>query len=177
MLSSTPIRFGLPIAILIAGLAAPTLAQDGHKPEPDAAKKSETDASDSVQQYCSNIANFASDARIAWQTRRLGELETQVKQQIAELDAKTADAKAWVDKRSDLMKKAEDGDVAIYTKMDPEAAAAQLAIMEEATAAALLGKLSPKVSSAILNEMEPGKAAKLTEILAANALTVERKKS
>ncbi|MGA2044498.1 MAG: MotE family protein [Roseiarcus sp.] len=177
MPSSRPVRLGLSIAILIAGLAAPTLAQDGRKPEPDGARKSETEANDGVQQYCSNIANVASDARIAWQTRRLGELETQVKQQIAELDAKTADAKAWVDRRSDLMSKAEDGVAAIYAKMDPEAAAAQLTIMEEPTAAALLGKLSPKVSSAILDEMEPGKAAKLTEILAANALTVERKKS
>ena len=177
MITSKPfLRMG-PIAFLLAGLVAPSLAQDGHKPEPDSKKTEAAAANDSVQQYCSNIANFASDARIAWQMRRLGELETLVKAQVAELDAKTADAKAWVDKRTDLMKKAEDGVVAIYAKMDPEAAAAQMAIMEEATAAALLGKLSAKVSSAILNQMEPGKAAKLTEILSQNALTAERKKS
>ena len=171
---------GLSAAILIAGaaaiLGAPSLAQDNRKPELEL-HKAEAEANDSVQQYCSNVANFATDARIAWQTKRLGELEAQMKQRIAELEAKTADAKAWVDKRSDLMQKAEDGVVAIYAKMEPEAAAAQMAIMEEPTAAALLGKLEPKAASAILDEMEPGKAAKLTEILAANALTTDRKKS
>ena len=54
------------------------------------------------------------------------------------------------------MKKADEGVIAIYAKMRPEAAAAQMAIMEDATAAALLAKLNPRVASSILNEMDAG---------------------
>ncbi len=96
----------------------------------------------------------------------MGELEAQLKQRIAELETKEAESKEWIDKREALMKKAEDGVVAIYAKMLPEAAAAQMIVMEESTAAALLTRLNPRISSAILNEMEAGKAAKLTDMMA-----------
>ena len=166
----TPKRFflGMPIAIAIVGLATPALPQDHKKPEADP-KKAEADAGDGVQQYCSNVANFAADARIAWQTKRLTELDAQIKQKIGELEAKETESKQWIDKRTEMMKKADDGVIAIYAKMRPEAAAAQMAIMEEATAAALLAKLNPRVASSILNEMDAGKAAKLTDLISANA--------
>jgi flagellar motility protein MotE (MotC chaperone) len=38
--------------------------------------------------------------------------------------------------------------------------------MDELVAAAIMSKLSPKVSSALLGEMEPGKAARLSAIIA-----------
>jgi flagellar motility protein MotE (MotC chaperone) len=164
----------MPIAIAIAGLATPSAPQDHKKPEADP-KKTEADAGDGVQQYCSNVASIAADARIAWQTKRLNELDAQIKQKITELEAQETESKQWIDKRTEMMKKADDGVIAIYAKMRPEAAAAQMAIMEEATAAALLAKLNPRVASSILNEMEAGKAAKLTDIISANA--PERKKS
>ena len=163
MLTPKPLFLGMLTAAAIACLAAPALPQDRKKPDGET-KKAEADASDGVQQYCGNIANFAADARIAWQMKRMGELEAQLKQQIADLDAKEAEAKQWVDKREAMMKKADDGIVAIYAKMLPEAAASQMIVMEETTAAALLTKLNPRVSSAILNEMEAGKAAKLTDL-------------
>jgi flagellar motility protein MotE (MotC chaperone) len=73
---------------------------------------------------------------------------------------------------------AEDGVVAIYAKMQPEAAAAQMAVMEDSMAVAVLAKLNPRVSSAILNEMDAGKAAKLTDLMSGLAgATVDRKKS
>lgn len=170
MLNQKPLLSGFLIAMLVAGLPGASRSQDTRKPD--------AEAGDGVQQYCGNVANFAADARIAWQMKRLDELQTQVKQRIAELEAREAESKEWVEKREELMKKAEDGVVAIYAKMAPEAAAAQMGVLDEAVAAALLAKLKPGVSSAILNEMEPGKAAKLTNALSGLASqTADRKKS
>jgi flagellar motility protein MotE (MotC chaperone) len=165
MLTPKPLSLAILTAMAIVGLSAPALAQDTRKSEPET-KKAEADASDGVQQYCSNVASFAADARIAWQMKRMGELEAQLKQRIVELDAKEVESRQWIDKREALMKKADDTIVAIYAKMQPEAAAAQMVAMEDSTAAALLTKLNPRVSSAILNEMEAGKAAKLTDLMA-----------
>jgi flagellar motility protein MotE (MotC chaperone) len=165
MLMSKTIFLGMFAAIAIARLSTPSLAQEVRKPEADS-KKVEADSGDGVQQYCANIANFAADARIAWQMKRMNELEAQLKQRIADLDAKETEAKQWIDKRESLLKKADDGIVAIYAKMRPEAAAAQMVVMEDFTAAALLTKLNSRVSSAILNEMDAGRAAKLTDLMA-----------
>jgi flagellar motility protein MotE (MotC chaperone) len=162
MSTPKPLLIGFLTVILTAGFPAPSLSQDTKKPEAET-RKADPDSGDGVQQYCSNIANFAADARIAWQMKRLGELEAQTKQRIAELEAKEVESKDWIDKRAELMKKAEDGVVAIYAKM------------QDATAAALLTKLNARVSSAILNEMEAGKAARLTELM--SGAIAERKKS
>ena len=165
MLTPKPLSLGMLTALAIVALSAPALPQDLKKADGET-KKAENDASDGVQQYCGNIASFAADARLAWQMKRMGELEAQLKQRIAELEAKEAESKQWVDKREAMMKKADDGIVAIYAKMRPEAAAAQMGVMEDSTAAALLSKLNARVSSAILNEMDAGKAAKLTDLMA-----------
>ncbi len=68
-------------------------------------------------------------------------------------------------KRQTLINSASDEVVAIYAKMEPEAAAAQLASMDDAMAVAILGKLTAHAASAILNEMEAARAGKLTGIL------------
>ena len=173
-MTSKQLLLGLASAILIAGLVTPASPQDRKKSEAEP-KKAEADAGDGVQQYCSNIANFAADARIAWQMKRLSELDAEIKQKIGELEAKETESKQWIDKRAEMMKKADEGVIAIYAKMRPEAAAAQMAIMEDATAAALLARLNPRVASSILNEMDAGKAAKLTDLISGSA--GERKKS
>ena len=46
--------------------------------------------------------------------------------------------------------------------MRPDAAAVQLAALDEETAAAVLTKLEPRTASVILNEMDPARAARLT---------------
>jgi flagellar motility protein MotE (MotC chaperone) len=177
MLMHKPLFSAILTATLIVGLPAFSQPQESRKPEVET-KKAEADPGDGVQQYCSNIGNLAADARIAWQMKRLGELDAQVKQRIAELEAKEAESKEWIGKREELMKKAEEGVVAIYAKMQPEAAAAQMGVMEDSTAAALLTKLNPRVSSAILNEMDAGKAAKLTDLMSGMAgAAADRKKS
>jgi flagellar motility protein MotE (MotC chaperone) len=159
--------------ILVAAYASHGLAQNDAKPKPSAAAPDKS-ADGGVARYCANVAPLAAEARIAWQTRRLTELEEQIKQRIAELEKKEAEAREWVTKRETLMNSASEDVVAIYGKMEPEAAAAQLASMDEAMAVAILAKLSTHAASAILNEMEATKAGRLTGVMS-GAAAAEKK--
>jgi flagellar motility protein MotE (MotC chaperone) len=159
--------------ILAAALASHALAQNDAKQKSNAGAP-EKSADGGVARYCANVAPLAAEARIAWQTRRLTELEGQIRERIAELEKKEAEAREWVTKRETLMNLASEDVVAIYGKMEPEAAAAQLASMDDATAVAILSKLSTHAASAILNEMEAAKASKLTGVMS-GAAAVEKK--
>jgi len=164
--------------------AKPVAAANPPKPEP--AKPSDVKASDvkpsvakadakppapakaipvDIQQFCANNISAASDARIAWQAAKLTELEAQVKKRIADLDAKRAEYVEWLKRRDEAMRKVQDDVVEIYAHMRPEAAALQLAAMDDTLAAALLAKFNARVASAILNEMEPARAARLTNAM------------
>jgi flagellar motility protein MotE (MotC chaperone) len=177
MLKPQTLFRGLLGATLAIGFSTPSLPQETQKPALEV-RRAPSEAGDGVQQYCANIANAAADARIAWQTKRLGELQTQLKQTIAEFEAKEAESRDWVAKREAFLKKAQDGVVAVYAKMDSEAAAEQMNAMEEATAAAILSKLNPRIASAILDEMDAGKAAKLTSLMSgATVAAANRTKS
>ena len=72
-------------------------------------------------------------------------------------------------RRDEFSKKARDNLVSIYSRMRPDAAAAQLMAIDLETAAAVLTKLEPRSASLILNEMEAGYAARLTGTIAAAA--------
>jgi flagellar motility protein MotE (MotC chaperone) len=159
--------------VLAVACAIPGHAQNDAKPKPNAAAPDKS-ADGGVARYCANVAPAAAEARIAWETRRLTELEGQIKQRIAELEKKEAETREWVSKRETLMNAASDDVVAIYGKMEPEAAAAQLASMDDAMAAAILGKLGAHAASAILNEMEAVKAGKLTGVIS-GAAAAEKK--
>jgi flagellar motility protein MotE (MotC chaperone) len=115
-----------------------------------------------AKEYCLNIADPAADARFAWQKKVLVELEQQVAKRVELLEAKTAEYQKWLARRDEFSKKAQETVVTIYSRMRPDAAAAQLVAMDEETAAAVLTRLDPKNASAILNEMEPSQAARLT---------------
>jgi flagellar motility protein MotE (MotC chaperone) len=119
-----------------------------------------------VARFCSNITDQALDARVAWQQKELEATETKLKQRIAELEAKRAEYEEWLKLREDFLKKAEENVVEIYSRMNPEAAAQQIASMADDTAAAVLAKLKVRVASAILNEMEPARGAHLADTLA-----------
>jgi flagellar motility protein MotE (MotC chaperone) len=178
--------FGLMLALTATGFAGAGLCLEPKKtetapksPEPKNlappldSKSQMTD----IQKFCLNNAATAGDARAAWQAAKLVELEEQIKQRIAELEAKRAEYQEWLRKRDEAMKKAEDGVVAIYSRMRPEAAASQLSAMDDDMAATLLAKLPPRTASAILNEIEPGRAARLTNTMAGAAAAQDRKKS
>jgi flagellar motility protein MotE (MotC chaperone) len=149
---------------------------EAHKEPAPEDRKADPHALD-PQAYCTNIAATAADARIAWQAKRLTELDVQIKQRIADLEAKRAEFQDWLSRREEALKKAEDGVVAIYSKMRPDAAALQLAAMDDRTAAAVLVKLNPRAASAILNEMSAERAARLTNAMSGPPANPDGKKS
>jgi flagellar motility protein MotE (MotC chaperone) len=157
------------LAIVIANPGG-AVAQDGAKLKPGPAPNGPDKAMESeIARYCGNFAPSAAEARVAYQTKRLVELQTAVDKRIAELEKREADAREWVEKREALLKSANEDVVAIYTKMDAEAAAAQIAVMDDASAAAILAKLKPVAASAILGAMDADKAARLTGLVAGAA--------
>jgi len=163
-------------ALVVAALLWPVAAQHGHateaqKPKAIVDKSPETDAS----RYCANVTPSIVEARIVWQTKRLSELDAQVKQRIADLEKAEASARDWVAKRESLLKSANDNLVAIYAKMQPESAARQISALDDPTASAILAKLKPSVAGAILDEMESERASKLAATL--SGVNAEEKKS
>ncbi|MBV8103582.1 MAG: MotE family protein [Hyphomicrobiales bacterium] len=171
---SAPLLSSLVALVFVASLGGPGAAQVGHtqdaqKPKPVADKPGDTEAS----RYCANVAPSIVEARIAWQTKRLSELDAQVKQRISDLEKAEATAREWIAKREELMKAASDALVAIYAKMQPENAARQISTMDDRMAAAILGKLKPTVAGAILDEMEAERASRLAGMIAG----AEEKKS
>ncbi|MGE3067440.1 MAG: MotE family protein [Hyphomicrobiaceae bacterium] len=122
-----------------------------------------------AQQYCVNITDAAADARFAWQTKTLAEIEQEIDKRITRLEEKTKEYKEWLARRDEYAKKAQQLLVGIFGRMQPDAAAIRLAEMDEETAASILSKLDVKISSGILGEMEPTKAAALTTTMAGAA--------
>jgi flagellar motility protein MotE (MotC chaperone) len=122
-----------------------------------------------AQQYCLNIADAATDARLAWHKKTLAEMEKALSARIAALEAKRAEVEKWLVRRDDFLHKAQDSLVRIYSKMRPDAASAQLVALDEETAAAVLMQLDPRNASVILNEMDPAHAARLTAIISGAA--------
>ncbi|WFU74302.1 MULTISPECIES: MotE family protein [unclassified Bradyrhizobium] len=122
-------------------------------------------ADNEVALFCSNVADPAVDARLAWQLKELEKAEAQLRERIAEVEAKRAEYEKWMALRDDFLKKAEAQVVEIYSRMKPDAAATQIAGMADETAAAVLAKLNPRTSSAIFNEMDTARAAHLADLL------------
>jgi flagellar motility protein MotE (MotC chaperone) len=130
-------------------------------PKPAAATPSENE----IAQFCSNVADPAVDARLAWQLKELEQAENKLRERLAEVEAKRAEYEKWMALRDEFLKKAEASMVEIYSRMRPEAAATHIAGMSDETAAAVLAKLSPRNSSAIFNEMDSARAAHLADLL------------
>jgi flagellar motility protein MotE (MotC chaperone) len=149
-------------------LVCPAFAQNGRAPErekPKAVAPADKTADSEASRFCANVAPSIAEARIAWQTRRLGELDAQVKQRLADLEKAEASVQEWMAKRDAALKSASDNLVAIYAKMQPETAATQIAAMDDQMAAAILAKLKAGAAGAILNEMEAERASKLATVL------------
>jgi flagellar motility protein MotE (MotC chaperone) len=122
-----------------------------------------------VQRFCASIGPTAIEARFAWQRRTIAELEKEIAVRIERLDAKIEEHKKWLAKREAFAAKATTSLVLLITKMKAEAAALQLAEMEEDVAAALLMRLDAKISGPLLGEIPPIKAARLAGLIAASA--------
>jgi flagellar motility protein MotE (MotC chaperone) len=163
-----------PDTVLPTNESARLIAEDGDVPD-GALITGTVDApgSDLARGYCANIADTAAEARLALQRAKLAEAEKAIGFRLTALEMKTAEYKAWVERRDQFLKRATDSLVKIYTQMEPDAASLQLAAIDEETAAALLVKLEPQNASAILNEMAPEKAARLTATIAGAARTAK----
>jgi len=150
-------------------LACPAVAQDGRTPGKEKSKATADKAADTeASRFCANVAPSIAEARIAWQTKRLSELDAQVKQRIADLETAETSVKEWVAKRDAMLKAASDDLAAIYAKMQPETAAVQIGAMDDAMAAALglsLARIKPSAAGAILDEMEAERASRLAAFL------------
>ena len=143
--------------------AAPSTVPTPAPPRPRQSVDASSAQPTAVQQYLANIANPAAEARFAWQKQALVDIERQLSERIALLDAKMAELQKWVTRRDEFIDKARQNLVQIYTRMRPDAAASQLSAMDEETASAVLLKLEPRTASLILNEMT--QAARLTTII------------
>jgi len=148
---------GAPAPHAAAAMAAPALSPVEHV-DPELAR------------YCANVEPSAAEARMEYQSRRLAELEARVKTEIDELKKREDAAREWVSKRDEMMKSASEDIVQIYSKMAADAAAGQMATMDDQLAASILSKLKPQAASAILAEMDADKAGRLTTLMSgANA--------
>jgi flagellar motility protein MotE (MotC chaperone) len=177
--------FALPAAPLAvaAGEPAAEIKLPGLKQVPirkatvATAKPPASEGMKGVENFCGAIAASAAAMRLSWQEERIRTLQAEMVIKIAELEAKEAEVRDWVTKREQLLAKAAESLTAIYAKMKPEAASAQLQAMDDDTAAALLLKLKPSVASAVLGEMDPARAARLSDLLTGAAPKSEGRKS
>jgi flagellar motility protein MotE (MotC chaperone) len=138
-------------SVFAAGATAPAT---GDSPAPSDAEK-----------FCANIVDAASDARFAWEAKTLKDLRAEIETATADLEKKRAELQESLTQYQEFQKLAEQGVVDIYAKMRPEAAAAQLAALDERTAAAVLIKLNARAASAILAEMDTPRAVSLTGLI------------
>ncbi|WP_022708724.1 MotE family protein [Bartonella bovis] len=129
-----------------------------------------------VERFCDNIGSQAADARFQLQRQQLEQLRDQINERVKILEEKRREYEVWLEKRNEFLALAEDSLVEIISKMRPDAAAAQLALMSDLVAASLVLKLSPKISSAIMNELPPEKSAELTQILVSAQQASAKKK-
>ena len=161
MLERTSFAVSLLSATVLA-LGGLTSAGSAQAPTtPPAAATSTSDAAN----FCANIRNPAAEARFAWQANTLKTLETKLSDTLRKLDERKAELEALTASRDAELQRTEARITEIFTRMRPDAAALQLATMDETMAVALLGKMPPRAVSAVLNEMEAARAAQLAESL------------
>lgn len=120
-----------------------------------------------VERYCSAITDPAREARIAIQQKKLKELEGQIETRIDELEKKRAEYQVWLKERQDFLNSTSDIMTEIYSKMKPDAAAAQLVAVDRPAAASVLARLKSRAASAILAEMPAPVAAEIGNLIVA----------
>lgn len=115
------------------------------------------------QQYCNNIAASSETLRLERRRKELADLETEVTKRVQALETRQEELRALVDRLDAFERNANEALVGLYARMKPDAAAAQLAELDEDIAAALVLQFKSKTSSAILSEMDAARAAALAK--------------
>lgn len=150
----------LPALLVATGSISGALADDKPKPAVKTAREE-------IKAFCANIADSARDQRYLLQKEELAKLQAQVDERIALLEKRKGEYENWLKQRNEFLKSAEGGLIEIYKKMKPDAAAAQLQLLDPMFASAIIMKLAPRQSSLILTEMEAKKAAAIAAIMSA----------
>jgi len=122
-----------------------------------------------IQQYCTNIIDQARDQRYLLQKQDLEQLQQDVDNRIAVMEARKAEYEDWLKRRNDFMQQAEANLVNVYKTMKADAAAPQLEEVNPGLAAAIIMKLPPRQSGLILAEMDARKAAMVASIMSSAA--------
>ncbi len=129
-----------------------------------------TDANkEAIIEYCLNIVDEAKEARTALQMAKLSAMKDEIESRLKALEEKRIEVQGWVETQKKLRSEAESVLVEIYSGMEPEAAALQMATLDLRLATSVLLQLKPRVASTILNEMKPDKAASLVKAMASAA--------
>ena len=118
-----------------------------------------------VATYCQNLVPTITNAKTVAETAQLMKLQSDISLRMAELEARKAEVEVLVKQHEAFLRLADEGKIAIYLKMKPDAAAAQLAMMDETLGAAIIAKLPPRSASLILAEMPAEQAARLASAL------------
>jgi flagellar motility protein MotE (MotC chaperone) len=162
MLPMNPFVSSFVLALLI-GLSTRQAGAQTQTPKtvPAAAVASTSDAGS----FCAALRDPAAEARFAWQANTLKGLEAKLADTLKKLEERKAELQLLTDQRAAEVKQAEARMTEIFSRMRPDAAALQLAAMDQAVAIAVLGKLPPRAASAVLNEMEASRAAQLAEVM------------
>jgi flagellar motility protein MotE (MotC chaperone) len=172
--SRAPIRFAAlaGLCMLVSPIGG-ALAEDHPKSEDHAKsvdgkpKPVAKTAREEIKAFCGNIADAARDQRYLLQKEELVKLQGEVDKRIALLEERKTEYQEWLKRRNEFLKQAESGLTDIYKKMKPDAAAAQLQLLDPNLASAIIMKLGPSKSSLILTEMEAKKAAMVAAIMSA----------
>ncbi len=155
-----PMR-SLVFPLLMSLGAIPAVAQTQ---APKAAPVAAAPTSDAAS-FCEALRDPAAEARFAWQANTLKGLEAKLADTLKKLEERKAELQLLTDQRAAEIRQAEARMSDIFSRMRPDAAALQLAAMDQGAALAVLGKLSPRAASAVLNEMEASRAAQLAEAM------------
>ena len=151
-------RLALCAALPVFWAAGAHAQLDPERPAP-AAEQSE------IALFCENTVDVVAEQRNEWQIRSLLVLRDEVDVRINQLRELRIDLEQWIERRDAILDQVEEHVVTIYSRMRPESAAEQIAILDIPTAVGILAKLSSRQASAILNEMDTGRAAELTQRL------------
>jgi flagellar motility protein MotE (MotC chaperone) len=154
--------------------SAATVAAPPEAPKPASGEGKPPEMTPAAKAFCQNIEDAALEVRFLHQKRELQHLEGELEKRTTALEAKRAEYQLWLERREEFVNKAEGSLVALYAKIKPDAAAVQLAAIDEEAAAALLLKLKPKNASAILDQMDTTKAARLVSVMIGAAKRPEK---
>lgn len=160
-LKSTLVLSLLPAMLLTLGVGHAEAQTQTPKTAPAPAVASTSDAAS----FCAALRDPAAEARFAWQANTLKGLEAKLADTVKKLEERKAELQLLTDQRAAEVKQAETRMTEIFSRMRPDAAALQLAAMDQSVAIAVLGKLPPRAASAVLNEMEASRAAQLAEVM------------